>query len=132
MDILYQDNHLLVVVKPPNMPVQADESGDLDLLTALKAYIKEAYHKPGAVYLGLVHRLDRPAGGVMVFARTSKAASRLSSQFAGHGAKKRYFALACGISYMLSGYNGLYSSQMTLGPKLTNPPPEKPVDSFCH
>ena len=96
MDILYQDNHLLVVVKPPNMPVQADESGDLDLLTALKAYIKEAYHKPGAVYLGLVHRLDRPAGGVMVFARTSKAASRLSSQFAGHGAKKRYFALACG------------------------------------
>ena len=56
MDILYQDNHLLVVVKPPNMPVQADESGDLDLLTALKAYIKEAYHKPGAVYLGLVHR----------------------------------------------------------------------------
>ena len=67
MDILYQDNHLLVVVKPPNMPVQADESGDLDLLTALKAYIKEAYHKPGAVYLGLVHRLDRPAMQVHIF-----------------------------------------------------------------
>ena len=96
MEILYEDNHLLVALKPPNMPVQADASGDLDLLTSLKAYIKEKYHKPGDVYLGLVHRLDRPAGGVMVFARTSKAASRLSAQFAGHGARKKYFAILSG------------------------------------
>ena len=96
MNILYEDNHLLVVEKPVNIPVQADASGDADLLTLLKGYIKEKYHKPGDVYLGLVHRLDRPVGGVMVFARTSKAASRLSGQFAGDGAKKHYFALLTG------------------------------------
>ena len=81
MKVLYEDNHLLVVEKPVNMPVQGDASGDMDLLTACKAYIKEKYHKPGEVYLGLVHRLDRPVGGVMVFARTSKAAARLTEQF---------------------------------------------------
>lgn len=96
MKILYEDNHLLVVEKPVNMPVQADSSGDPDLLTALKAYVKEKYHKPGDVYLGLVHRLDRPVGGVMVFARTSKAAARLTAQFSNHTAKKRYAAVVCG------------------------------------
>ncbi|NCB30416.1 MAG: RluA family pseudouridine synthase [Clostridia bacterium] len=96
MQILYEDNHLLVAVKPPNLPAQADASGDADMLSLLKGYIKEKYQKPGAVYLGLVHRLDRPAGGVMAFARTSKAASRLCAQFAGHGAQKRYFAVLCG------------------------------------
>ena len=94
--VLYEDNHLLVVVKPPNMVVQADDTGDLDLLTALKQYIGEKYQKPGAVYMGLVHRLDRPVGGVMVFARTSKAASRLSEQFAAHHAGKMYLAVAQG------------------------------------
>lgn len=94
--VLYEDNHLLVVVKPPNMVVQADDTGDLDILTALKQYIGEKYQKPGAVYLGLVHRLDRPVGGVMVFARTSKAASRLSEQFAAHRAGKIYLAVAQG------------------------------------
>jgi len=78
--IVYEDNHLLVVVKPPNMPTQADASGDADLLTTMKAYVAEAHHKPGAVYLGLVHRLDRPVGGLLVLARTSKAADRLSEQ----------------------------------------------------
>ncbi len=78
--ILYEDNHLLVVVKPVNMPTQADDSGDRDLLTLLKADLKLRYQKPGNVYLGLVHRLDRPAGGVMVFAKTSKAAARLTQQ----------------------------------------------------
>ena len=73
--VLYEDNHLLAVVKPAGVPVQEDSSGDADLLTLLKAYIKEKYRKPGAVYLGLIHRLDRPVGGVMVFARTSKAAA---------------------------------------------------------
>lgn len=96
VQVLYEDNHLLVVVKPPNLPVQADSSGDEDLLTLLKGYIKEKYSKPGDVYLGLVHRLDRPVGGVMVFARTSKAAARLSAQFNGHSTKKNYLALLCG------------------------------------
>ncbi|MEA4872286.1 MAG: pseudouridine synthase, partial [Synergistaceae bacterium] len=91
--ILYEDNHLIVAVKPANLPVQADSSGDQDLLSLLKIYIKEKYRKPGDVYLGLVHRLDRPVGGVMVFARTSKAAARLTEQFRSHTAKKQYFAL---------------------------------------
>lgn len=96
MNILYEDNHLLVVEKPVNLPVQADASGDPDLLGTLKAYVKERYNKPGEAYLGLVHRLDRPVGGVMVFARTSKAAARLSEQFRSHKAKKRYVAVVEG------------------------------------
>lgn len=94
--VLYEDNHLLVVVKPPNLPSQGDSSGDLSLLDALKGYIGEKYHKPGAVYLGLVHRLDRPVGGVMVFARTSKAASRLSEAFRSHAQDRRYLAVVEG------------------------------------
>ena len=73
MNIIFEDNHLLVVEKPVNMPVCEDSSKDLDLLTALKQYLKEKYNKSGNVYLGLVHRLDRPVAGVMVFAKTSKA-----------------------------------------------------------
>ena len=94
--VLYEDNHLLVVEKPANVPVQAVASGDEDLLTACKGYIKEKYAKPGEVYLGLVHRLDRPVGGVMVFARTSKAAARLTEQFSAHRARKRYAAIVEG------------------------------------
>jgi 23S rRNA pseudouridine1911/1915/1917 synthase len=94
--ILYEDNHLLVVEKPANLPVQADASGDADLLTMLKKYIRERYGKPGEAYLGLVHRLDRPVGGAMVFAKTSKAAARLSAQFRSHEAKKRYCAIVSG------------------------------------
>lgn len=78
--VLYEDNHLLVVVKPQNIPTQADSSGDEDMLSKLKAYLVKKYDKPGEAYLGLVHRLDRPTGGVMVFAKTSKAASRLCEQ----------------------------------------------------
>lgn len=102
LNVLYEDNHIIVVEKPVNMPVQADETGDFDLLSAVKAYIKEKYAKPGEVYCGLVHRLDRPVGGVMVFARTSKAASRLAPQFASHSTDKRYAAVVCGRpeSYM--------------------------------
>ncbi|MDD2435046.1 MAG: RluA family pseudouridine synthase [Bacilli bacterium] len=91
--VIYEDNHLLVVVKPINMPVQEDESKDLDFLTTLKQYLKDKYHKPGNVYLGLVHRLDRPVGGVMVFAKTSKCASRLSEQIRTHQLKKEYYAV---------------------------------------
>lgn len=95
-NILYEDNHLLVVEKPVNMLVQADDTNDLDLLTSLKKYVKEKYNKPGEVYLGLVHRLDRPVGGVMVFARTSKAASRLSNIIRTHEFEKTYLAVVCG------------------------------------
>ena len=94
--ILYEDNHLLVVEKPINIPVQADDSKDKDLLSMLKEHIKEKYKKPGNVYLGLVHRLDRPVGGVMVFAKTSKAASRLSEQVRNHSLKKEYHAVVIG------------------------------------
>ena len=94
--VIYEDNHLLVVVKPINMPTQEDNSKDLDLLNALKKYIKEKYNKPGNVYLGLVHRLDRPVGGVMVFAKTSKAASRLNEQIKNNLVKKTYYAVICG------------------------------------
>ena len=93
MKILYEDNHIIVVIKECNIPVQEDISKDKDMLTIIKEYIKEKYTKPGNVYLGLVHRLDRPVGGVMVFARTSKAASRLSEQIRDKKIEKRYIAL---------------------------------------
>lgn len=96
MNIIYEDNHLLVVEKPVNIPVQADDSNDPDLLTILKDYLKEKYDKPGNVYLGLVHRLDRPVGGVMVFAKTSKAASRLSKVVAERKLQKTYLAIVEG------------------------------------
>ena len=94
--ILYEDNHLLVVEKPVNIAVQADSSNDPDLLTMLKEDIKVRFSKPGNVYLGLVHRLDRPVGGVMVFAKTSKAASRLSDQVRTRTMGKTYQAVVCG------------------------------------
>lgn len=94
--IIYEDNHLLVVVKPKGIPSQADKTGDRDMLTILKAYIKEKYNKPGEVYLGLVHRLDRMTAGIMVFARTSKAASRLSKNIREGDFKKRYVAVLNG------------------------------------
>lgn len=95
-NIIYEDNHILVVIKPQNIPVQEDKSKDKDLLTELKEYIKEKYQKPGNVFIGLVHRLDRPTGGVMVFARTSKAASRLSQQIGTDEFEKKYFAILKG------------------------------------
>lgn len=94
--ILYEDNHLLVVEKPVNMPVQADNTKDKDMVNELKKYLKEKYQKLGNVYLGLVHRLDRPVGGVMVFAKTSKAAARLSNQIKNHDLKKEYHAVIIG------------------------------------
>lgn len=96
INIIYEDNHLLVVEKPVNIIVQEDETKDKDLLTILKEYLKEKYNKPGNVYLGLVHRLDRPVGGVMVFAKTSKAASRLSEQIRTNKLEKIYHAVVCG------------------------------------
>ena len=96
INIIYEDNHLIVVEKPINIPTQEDNTKDKDLLTILKEYIKEKYNKPGNVYLGLVHRLDRPVGGIMVFARTSKAASRLSEQVRNKTFKKTYNAVVIG------------------------------------
>ena len=96
IQIVYEDNHLLVVVKPPNMPTQADASGDPDLHGTMKRYIAEAYQKPGAVYLGLVHRLDRPVGGLVVLARTSKAADRLSEQVRQKTLARQYVAAVRG------------------------------------
>lgn len=96
INIIYEDNHILVVEKPINVPSQGDSTGDNSLLDILKMYIKEKYNKPGNVYLGLVHRLDRPVGGVMVFARTSKAASRLSEQIRNKSFKKTYNAVLVG------------------------------------
>ena len=96
MNIIYEDNHIIVVEKPCNIPVQEDDSKDIDLLTMVKNYIKEKYNKPGNVYVGLVHRLDRPVGGVMVFAKTSKAASRLSDQIRKNEISKVYTAVLCG------------------------------------
>lgn len=93
INIIYEDNHLLVVEKQINIPVQADDSKDIDFLTMLKDYIKKRDNKPGNVYLGLVHRLDRPVGGIMVFAKTSKCASRLSEQIRTKVFKKTYYAV---------------------------------------
>ena len=95
-DVLYEDNHVLVAVKPPNMLSQADATGDPDMLTMLKEYIREKYRKPGNVYLGLVHRLDRPVGGLMVFAKTSKAAARLSLQMQAHDMGREYLCVVYG------------------------------------
>ncbi len=89
MDVLYTDNHLLVFVKPAGVLSQADRTGDDDLLSQGKRYIKQEFGKPGRVFLGLVHRLDRPVSGVMVFARTSKAADRLSRAFRERTVEKR-------------------------------------------
>ena len=96
INIIYEDNHLLVVEKPINIIVQEDNTKDKDLLTILKEYIKEKYNKPGNVYLGLVHRLDRPVGGIMVFAKTSKAAGRLSEQIRNKTFKRTYNAIVMG------------------------------------
>ena len=96
MNIVYEDNHLLVVIKPQNIPSQKDESGDTDMLTMCKDYLKETYQKPGEAYCGLVHRLDRPTGGLMVFAKTSKCAERLSKQIRDGETSKEYLAVVVG------------------------------------
>lgn len=94
--VLYEDNHIIVVEKPFNVPTQEDESKDPDLLNMVKEYVRVKYNKPGEAYIGLVHRLDRVAGGVMVFARTSKAASRLSEQVRNRTFEKEYLTIVEG------------------------------------
>ena len=97
LNILYEDNHIIVVLKPQMVACWPDESGDSNLFDCVKEYIKVTYNKQGNAYLGLIHRLDRPTGGVMVFAKTSKAAARLSEQMRSGGFEKKYFAVLCGV-----------------------------------
>jgi 23S rRNA pseudouridine1911/1915/1917 synthase len=115
LNVLYEDNHIIVVVKPCNVLSQSDSTNDIDLLTMVKDYVKKKYNKPGNVYIGLVHRLDRPVGGVMVFARSSKAASRLSQMIKEKNISKKYLAVVKGIlekkedeliDYLLKTENG--------------------------
>lgn len=96
LNVVYEDNHIIVVIKPQNIPTQEDESHDKDLLTMVKEYIKVKENKPGNVYVGLVHRLDRVTGGLMVFAKTSKAASRLTQEMHTEDFQKRYLAVVVG------------------------------------
>lgn len=96
LDILYEDNHVIAVTKPNNIPVQRDDSNDKDMLTIVKEYIKEKYNKPGNVFLGLVHRLDRPVGGSIVFAKTSKAANRLSNEIRKNTFERSYVTIVEG------------------------------------
>ena len=96
LPVLYEDNHLLVVDKPAGLLAQGDKSGDTTLVDAAGAYLKEKYDKPGKVYVGLVHRLDRNVSGVTVLARTSKAAARLSAQFRDSTVRKTYLAIVAG------------------------------------
>lgn len=96
LNVIYEDNHIIVVVKPVGVPSQADKTGDIDMITIVKGYLREKYEKKGNVYLGLVHRLDRMVGGVMVFAKTSKASSRISEYIRNKDMKKKYFAIVNG------------------------------------
>lgn len=103
LDIVYEDNQILVVIKPHNIPTQQDNSNDLDLLNMCKNYIKEKYNKPGEVYLGMIQRLDRPTGGLICFARTSKSASRLCEAIKNGDFKKEYLTVICGEPKLKSG-----------------------------
>ena len=91
--VIYEDNHLLIVSKRPGEIVQGDKTGDIPMVESLKLYLKEKYNKPGNVFLGLVHRLDRPVGGLVIFAKTSKALSRMTQMFAKGEVQKSYLAI---------------------------------------
>lgn len=104
MRVLYEDNHVIAVVKPHGVLVQGDETGDVSLMDEVKEFLKERDKKPGNVFLGLVHRLDRPVGGITVFAKTSKGASRLSEQFRTRTVQKKYLAVVEGKPAKASGH----------------------------
>lgn len=138
--VLYEDNHLLVVEKPPNLLTQGDATGDDCLLERMKRYIGEKYHKPGAVYLGLVHRLDRPVGGLVALARTGKAAARLSEQLRSHAMEREYLAVVHGSDVTDGGVleNWLEKDEGTgnvrvvgEGPGQGQPPPQRAVLRFA-
>ena len=97
LDVLFCDNHLLAVAKPAGMPVVPDDSGDLSLFDMARSWVEVEFDKPGRAFLGVVHRLDRPVSGVVLFARTSKAAARLTEQFREQQAAKTYIAICHGL-----------------------------------
>jgi 23S rRNA pseudouridine1911/1915/1917 synthase len=123
--ILYEDNHLLGVYKPAGWLVQGDRTGDPTLLDAAKRYLKEKYKKPGNVFLGLVHRLDRPASGVVIFARTSKAASRLATEFQSRRVEKTYLAVVVGAVPETEGELRGHVERVRLRSRLAPEPSEK-------
>lgn len=96
LKVLYEDNHIIAVVKPAGVLTQGDRSGEPCLMDDVKKYLKEKYNKPGQVFLGLVHRLDKPVSGIVLFAKTSKGAGRLSEQFRNHTIQKTYHAVVLG------------------------------------
>jgi len=96
LKVLYEDNHIIAVVKPAGILSQEDKTGDVNMIDEVKRYLKEKYKKPGNVFLGLLHRLDRPVSGIMLFAKTSKGAARLSEQFRNHEVEKTYHAIVAG------------------------------------
>lgn len=104
LDVIYEDNQIVVVIKPQNVPSQADITGDLDMLSMVKQYVKEKYNKEGEAFVGLVHRLDRPTGGVMVFARNSKSAKRLCDQIQSKEFEKTYFAVVKGKPFRVKDH----------------------------
>ena len=120
--VIYEDNHVLVAEKPPNLLTQGDSTGDEDMLTLLREDLKLRFNKPGNVYLGLVHRLDRPVGGAMVFAKTSKAASRLSEQIRLGEFGKSYLAVIHGVPGQTSGtlVNNLIKDEATNTVRVTS------------
>lgn len=115
LNVVYEDNHIIVVEKMPNIPSQQDKTNDMDMLAIIKEYLKEKYNKPGEVYLGLVHRLDRPVGGIMVFAKTSKAASRLSEQVRQKQFTKEYLVVVDG---KLETTNGVLENYLLKNEKM--------------
>ena len=96
LNVIYETNHIIVVEKPVNIPSQGDKTGDISMLSIIKDYLKEKYNKPGNVYVGLIHRLDRPVGGIMCFAKTSKAAGRLSEEVREGEFNKEYLTVVDG------------------------------------
>ena len=130
LNVLYEDNHIIVVEKPVNVLSQGDSTGDYSLLDMVKEYVKEKYNKPGNVYIGLVHRLDRPVGGIMVFARTSKAASRLSSQLSNCGFSKNYYAIVSGKLEKDSGVFIDYLKKLENGNTIVSSDGKKAILSY--
>ncbi len=126
LEILYEDNHLIAVVKPAGMLVQGDQWGERCLMDEVKEYIKERYQKPGNVFLGLLHRLDRPVSGIVLFSKTSKGASRLSEQLRTRSLQKIYYALVEGIPSLSSGTLVGYISKDEVKNKVTVSHDERP------
>jgi len=119
LEILYEDNHLIAVNKPAGILVQGDISGDISLMDVIKQYIKKTHKKPGNVFLGLIHRLDRPVSGIVLFAKTSKGASRIGEQLRSRSIRKMYWALVHGKMKPPSGTLTSYIKKGSKGSRLT-------------